>query len=140
MLFRSKVAGTSYRQNEIKLLGTQNPDYRLSTAQLAKKKLVDVSIYEYKFKKLKAQLEEEPTNEYDPNAIKVMISGRHVGYIKKGSCTHVKKLIKTNSIKSITAIISGGNYKYIFRCGDGNDSFDCDKTDDLFKIRIEIQT
>ena len=37
-------------------------------------------------------LEEEPTNPYDPNAIKVLINGEFVGYVPKESTEIMKEL------------------------------------------------
>lgn len=122
-----RVAGTSYKQREIKSLGSLNPDYQLNKAQLIKKGLLNTSVYEYTFKKLKAELIPEPTNEVDPNAIKVIVSGKHVGYIKKGSCAHIKKLLKSNTIVSVTANVKGGNYKYIQSFEPGDYAFESDK-------------
>ncbi len=139
-----RIAGTSYRQDAIKSLGTPNPDYKLTKEQLIKKNLLNVSIYEYNFKTYKAELVPEPTNKQDPNAIKVIIAGNHVGYIKKGSCAHVKKLITTNSIKSITATIKGGSSKYI-SCYDSpkerdKDSYEYESDKGTIGVEIKIQT
>lgn len=136
-----RIAGTSYRQDAIKSLGTPNPDYKLTKEQLIKKNLLNVSIYEYSFKSYKAELVPEPTNEHDPNAIKVIIEGKHIGYIKKGSCAHVKKLMSTNSIKSVTATMKGGNSKYI-SCYDAPKDRDKDSynySSDKFDIGVEIK-
>ena len=38
----------------------------------------------------------------------------HVGYIKKGSCTHVKNLLKSGKIAKIDAEIHGGKYKLLY--------------------------
>lgn len=139
-----RIAGTSFHQDAIMSLGSLNPDYRLSKEQLIKKGLLNVTVYEYKFQSYKAELVPEPTNQYDPNAIKVLISGKHIGYIKKGSCAHLKKLMSTNSIKSITATIKGGNSKYI-TCYDSPK--DRDKNSYIYEsdkgtigVEIKIQT
>lgn len=136
-----RIAGTSYRQDTIKSLGTSNPDYRLTKEQLIKKNLLNINVYEYNFKSYKAELVPEPTNKHDSNAIKVIIAGKHVGYIKKGSCAHVKKLISTDSIKSITATIKGGNSKYI-SCYDAPSERNKDSynySSDKFDIGVEIK-
>lgn len=122
---RHRIAGTSYQQDAIISLGTLNPNYKLNKSQLIKKKLVNTPVYEYNFKTYEADLVPEPSNEYDPNAIKVMIAGKHVGYIKKGSCAHIKKLINTGLIKSVTATIKGGNQKYV-SCYDAPENRDKD--------------
>lgn len=39
------------------------------------------------------QLQHEPDNRYDPNAIKVILAGTHIGYIPKQWCDTVKDTI-----------------------------------------------
>lgn len=108
----AKVAGTKYRdQKEIRSLGHKNEDFLLTKKELIKKFPDGATIDEYKYPPCKASLEFEPTNEYDPNAIKVLIDGIHVGYIKKGSCSRIKKLISQGKIESITAQIRCEKFK-----------------------------
>lgn len=133
-----KVVGHNYRQNEIKTLGILNPDYKLKKNELIKKGLVDVNVYEYNFPALKAELIQEPTNEYDPNAIKVVVDGVHVGYIKAGSCSRVKNLINNESIETVDAIIYGGNYKHLADCGE--EIYEMDSSRGDVRVRIEIVT
>lgn len=140
---KHRIAGTSFKQNEIKSLGVLNPNYQLNKSQLIKKNLINITVYEYTFNSFYAELIPEPTNEHDPNAIMVMIAGKHVGYIKKGSCAHVKKLINANSIKSITAIMKGGNTKYV-SCFDLEDrdksSYEYEASKGDIGIEITIHT
>jgi len=131
-----KVAGCNYKQAEIKSLGTINPDYSLKKNELIKKGLLDTPVYEYNFPKYSAALIPEPTNEHDPNAIKVVIADVHVGYIKKGSCSRVRKLMDTNSIKEVGAIVYGGNYKEVIDCGDVTE-MTREKGD--IKVRLDIE-
>lgn len=55
------------------------------------------------------RLEPDPNNLYDHNAIKVFIDDYHVGYIKKGSCTHVLQIINSDQIDHLTAVIYRGD-------------------------------
>ena len=106
-----KVAGTSFRQAAIKALGTKNPDFALTKGELFKRGLDEV--YEYTFNPKKAELVPEPDNPDDPNAIKVVVDGVHVGYIKAGSCARIHKLIRECRIEKIEAQIVGGKSKYL---------------------------
>lgn len=136
-----QVAETSYHQEAIKSLGTLNPDYQLTKSQLIKNKLINCAIYEYNFPSLTAELIPEPSNIHDSNAIKVVIAGQHVGYIKKGSCSHIKNLINSNAIKSVTANIYGGKNKYI-NCYDDSgdaDSYELEKDEYDIGIKITIE-
>ena len=94
-------------------------------------------MYQFDFYPSNVQLIEEPENEHDPNAIKVVIDGVHVGYIKAGSCSHVKKLLRENKISSISAEISGGKYKMLVP-GDDYDSFDLDRDSSPFFVTVEL--
>ena len=109
-----KVAGTSYRQDAIRSLGKKNPDYALSKRRMFKRWPYGVTVYEYNFQPKKAKLVPEPDNPYDPNAIKVMIDGVHVGYIKAGSCAHILRLISEKRIAKIEPHIIGGKYKELY--------------------------
>lgn len=39
-------------------------------------------------------LEREPTNQYDPNAVKVIVLGKHIGYLPKDSTNLVDKVLR----------------------------------------------
>lgn len=124
------VAGVTFqdRQKQIRQMGFENDDYRLS-----KKDFIDAfseyeKVYAIDFDPVKVELVEEPDNPHDSNAIKVIVDGIHVGYIKSGSCTHIKNLLHSDSIISISAEIHGGDYKYY------SEEYDEDKCDDVCKI------
>lgn len=122
------IAGTSYRQQQIASLGYRNDEYEQSRKELIENYIDDEKIYEIIFSPTDIKLIEEPENEYDPNAIKVLIDNVHVGYIKKGSCSHIKKLLASGKIKKITADIHGGKYKYIYN------EYDEEKMDDVIRV------
>lgn len=122
------VSGTSFRQAEIKSLSYENPDYRLTKKELIDEGFENQRVYYYEFQPINVELVEDPTNEHDPNAIKVVVDGVHVGYIKKGSCSHVKKLIHSGRINKIVANIKGGKYRLLYS------EYDYDKEDDVYHI------
>lgn len=109
-----KVAGTSFRQKELLAMGIKNPDYALTKKELLKKWPNGVTVYEYTFAPQKAELVPEPENPEDPKAIKVLIDGVHVGYIKAGSCAHIHRLLRENRIAKIEPRILGGKYKAVY--------------------------
>ena len=137
---RHRVAGTSYRTDAIKSLGTENPIYELTKRDLIDLDETDESIYEYEFPIFDAELIEEPDNEVDPNAIKVVLNGVHVGYIKAGSCSRVKKRMREDRIKRVTATISGGRYKYVSTHYDydGTERYTFDKGERFFSITLTL--
>ena len=73
-----------------------------------------MTVYEYTFDPQRVDLIPEPENPKDPKAIKVLVDGVHVGYIKAGSCAHIHRLIRENRIESIEPRILGGKYKAVF--------------------------
>lgn len=76
----TKLVGTSYRGADAKLL----------VAQLAKGDTVE--------------LELEPDNEYDSNAIKVMIGDCHVGYIDRDVAAYLAPYLEEDDI-TVTATV-----------------------------------
>lgn len=142
---KHKIAGTSYRINDILTLAVENDDYLLSKKDMINDFLYDKKIYQYEFFIHKTELIPEPDNPYDPNAIKVIMDGVHVGYIKKGSCAHVKNLMNSGTILSIKGSIYGGKYKYLAKTvelyGDEKPSdFELEKDETEYGALIEIIT
>lgn len=108
-----KVTGTSHYMDNILSLKSENLDYKSSKKDLIDEGYENERIYQYDFLVVKFDIEPEPTNLYDPNAIKVLADGVHIGYIKAGSCKHLLNAIRDNKIVKIDGVIYGGKYKYI---------------------------
>ena len=108
------VAGINYYQKELQAMGEKNPAYDLNKRELLKRWPKGVTVYEYTFNPQRVDLIPEPENPKDPKAIKVLVDGVHVGYIKAGSCAHIHRLIRENRIESIEPRILGGKYKAVF--------------------------
>lgn len=118
---RHHVAGPYYYKENIEKMAVENPDY-----SYGKKDFIDIfgrdrRVYKYLFNPHDIQLIEEPENPYDANAIKVVVDNYEIGHIKKGSCTHVKKLLHSNKIANITCEIGGGEYKICTEDYEGNE-------------------
>lgn len=58
------------------------------------------------------ELEAEPDNQYDPNAVKVFLDGEAIGYIPKEDAKRVKKLIEKEDYFYEFKIL-GGRYKEV---------------------------
>lgn len=123
-----KVSGTSFKQSEIKSLGEENEIYTWTKREIIDNFETDHNIYQLCFPDMPVELIEEPDNEYDSNAIKVVVNEIHIGYIKKGSCSHIKNLIKANKIVSITSDIYGGKFKRV------SSDYDFDKDKDIYDM------
>lgn len=109
-----KVAGVTNYEKEIRSLLVPNPDFQLSAAQIREKYSLNKRIPELIPGKTEAALVPEPDNKYDSNAIKVLINGILVGYIKSGSCSHVKKLLKESDVRIVVAEMGLGRYKQVY--------------------------
>ena len=107
------VAGTSFRESAILSLSTENPDYEMSKRDLIDSGMTDEKIWEYEFDPSDVKLVPEPDNPHDPNAVKVVVDGEHIGYIKKGSCKHILNLIAKDLILHIDCEMGGGKYKIV---------------------------
>lgn len=115
---KHKVAGVAHYKENILSFAQSNAQYSLSKKEMIANDFG--TVYEYSFRTGKTELIPEPTNQYDSNAIKVMIDGKHVGYIKKGSCKHIINLLNQNQIERIESKISGGKFKCLEFDGEGN--------------------
>lgn len=119
---------THYNQDDIKKLRTPNPEYK--NLPEPNRKCIDVPKYTYANKPVK--LIEEPNNQYDPNAVMVMVAGEKVGYITSSDNVHVKDILKNESVKYISAFFYGGDVKKVCPNGDI-----VEQSDDV-KIRVRI--
>lgn len=108
-----KVTSIDHRLDGFMQLASKNDDFRLSKKALIEEGLVSQRVYEYDFYATKAELVPEPDNPVDPKAIKVVVDGLHVGYIKAGSCTHLLKVLREDRIERISVALGGGKYKKI---------------------------
>lgn len=106
-----RVAGISFRTDAVLSLATENPDYKLTKTQLIRANVP--TAYQYLFNVRTTELVPEPDNPADPHAIKVIMDGAHIGYIKAGNCTHILNLMRDDKIESITGKLYGGPSKQL---------------------------
>lgn len=138
------IAGVTFegRQDKIKEMGFENEDYHLSKRDFIEFFSENEKVYEMEFSPVNVELIEEPDNPHDSNAIKVVIDGVHVGYIKQGSCAHIKKLLHSDSIVSISADVHGGKYKYYYEEYDeekDKDVYTIERDSSIFFVTLEIK-
>lgn len=112
--FEYPVVGESYHKKEIATLGYDNPDYKLAKGELYKRGYYEKAVYAYYFPKLEATLQPEPDNKHDPNAIKVLVRGIHVGYIGRTDCPAIKTMLDNGRIRRVQASIRGGDSRMIY--------------------------
>lgn len=137
-----KVTGVAHYTKNIMALAITDEDYDLSKRDLIDEERIEEKIWKYIFPYDTAELVPEPENPYDPNAIKVVVAGQHIGYIKSGSCAHLLKIIKQNAILKIDCKITGGPYKVIheeeFDDIEDNYTYSMEKDSKDFYVRLSI--
>jgi len=131
-----RIAGTSFHESEIQNLMLENDDYDMTASELIDSGMEDERVYRYLEAYCDAALEPEPDNQYDPNAVKVFADGIHIGYIKKGSAAHVKKLLEEDRIASMSINISGGPYKLAYLNEDDRPRIEKDNQN--FSVKLDI--
>lgn len=137
---RHKVAGTTYHLDAIMELAEDNPDYDMTQREIIDAGMEEERIYQYTFPDSPVELVDDPDNEQDPNAIKVLVSGQHIGYIKRGSTGRIHKLQRSGRVLGVTAEIYGGKYKVVI-CDDDDDGaerYDLIKDETGYGAAIEI--
>lgn len=108
-----EVAGTQHYLKELLEIVSENPDFDERKSFYAENYFDGDRIYKYEETTFEnVELIDEPENEYDPKAIRVEIDGVKVGYVKKGSTSEIRNLLKNPNIK-VTADFHGGPYKDI---------------------------
>lgn len=114
-----QVAGVSHYADDImKNIAYENDDYSLSVKELSEIYDVGDRVYEYSFDDCNASLIPDPTNEQDPNAVRVEVKGILIGYVKRGSCSHIKNLLKSPDFDHIKVEIGGSKYKRLYEDDD----------------------
>lgn len=131
---RIHVRGISNYKKNIMAVATENSDYDMSKKEL-EEEYPDERVWQYSFFP-KCDLVPEPTNEYDPNAIMVQADGLCIGYVPKGSTSHVRNLMKSGRIKWIDLKIGGGKYKYVYENEDGK--YELDRGEKEYSAIVEL--
>lgn len=140
-----KVAGISHYPDAVEALGVDNDDYNLSKRELIEEGRTAERIYRTDYFVSRVELVPEPGNPYDPNAIKVICDGQHIGYIKSGSCSRVHRLLREDLIETIEAEVAGGPYKilledYEAQNEDGEPVYRIEKDDVPHHAKLRITT
>ena len=135
-----KVTGMDYYKKAIKTLAVKNYDYGYTKKELEDNGLIGERVYQYEYYPIKIELVPEPTNPHDPNAIKVIADGVHVGYIKRGSCAHLLKVIAENRIEKIDCEMKGGKYKVLLADEDDyeDDTYILEKGDAPISVHLFV--
>ena len=92
--YKFEAVGMFARMDALLPLVRKKSDYwELSDADLMAQQENGARVYAYSPRHLDCELVPEPDNPHDPNAIKVMLDGRHVGYVPAEECADVRPLL-----------------------------------------------
>jgi len=131
------VAGIYYREADvIENLLFENPDFEMRKKEIIECCMEDMDIYKYEPFYGHADLVPEPDNPHDPNAIKVVVHGVHIGYVPAKKTKSIKKILDSNNVIEIGCEIYGGPYKIL---PDEGADIERGKTDIKSKISIEYK-
>lgn len=120
-----KITGVGHYADNIKSLMFENDEYSWSNKDLLDVYIEGDDIPEYTSTATHVELIPEPDNQYDPNAIRVEIEGVKVGYVKRGSCSHVKNLLNSPNFKYVMIDkFIYGNVKHVYSDENDNDYID----------------
>lgn len=135
-----KVTGVAHYEKNVRALGDKNDDYRLSKRAMVEIGLEETRVWEYDFCPIKVELVPEPDNPHDPKAVKVVVDGLHVGYIKAGSCSRVLRMLAEDRIQKIDVKVGGGRYKYLAvdYNEDGTEEYDLEQHELPFYVHLSI--
>lgn len=101
----------------------KNVDYGMTKKQIDDS-YIDDKIYEYEDVDCQIVLEPEPTNEHDPNAVKVMVAvpnstkWYHIGYVPREDTGIAKELIEKG--EKLVGKYSGAKYKALVESSSGD--------------------
>ena len=131
---RVHVRGVDNYAANIEEIATENPDYGLTKREL-QEDFLDERVWQYIFP-VKAALVPEPDNEYDPNAIMVQADGLCIGYVPRGSTSHIRKLMESGRIDHMKLKIGGGKYKEVTEVDE--DEYELDRDENPYSAILEI--
>lgn len=130
-----EIPGAYYHRTSIAKVANPNPDWRKNCKSLIKAGKANQKIYRFERTTKTAELVEEPNNPHDKNAVMVVVDGEKIGYIGADENLHVKNILKSKTVKSISATITGGEYKTIISESD----MIKDKTGPYVTVKIQYQ-
>ena len=111
------VVGMTYHPQSFARLQVANPDWRTAKKKILETGLAGKAIYHYTYINKPVTLKLDPTNRYGTDRVMVFIAGEHVGYLSEENDAHAREILEYGSIKYITAMITGGEYRIVFNDG-----------------------
>lgn len=127
--FRFNVAGVSFRNKEILSIAEENSDYEFTKREIIEYGMVGERIYRNYTLLPAIDLVPEPDNPHDPNAIKVVCQGVHIGYVPREFVDKVRDIYQTHNDAAAGGTISGGDYKVLY------EDYDPEKDKDVYTMK-----
>jgi hypothetical protein len=106
-----RVVGVNYREKNVQKLASPIKKYDMPASKIIEIGYMGRKIYRYFYKDSPVELRPEPTNQYDSNAIMVLIDGVHVGYVPQDETQNVRPFL--NGPVYISAEVTGGEYRTV---------------------------
>ena len=131
---KHRITGIDHYIENIELMAIPNPFYEDSKKEIIDNYMTEERIYEYTFEPHKIELRPEDDNSYDEKAVALYLNDLLVGYIKKGSCSHIRKLIKEDKIKKVEVNVYGGRYKVVYELIEDEDDIDVDYNNPKYEL------
>lgn len=97
-----RLSGVEYHTEEIRSLGTENPDYLLNREAIIAKQIGGENLYPYTFEPIPAQLK------IQGEEVAVVVQGKTVGTIGRNNRERVRRLFSGDRIESAVVKITGG--------------------------------
>lgn len=123
-----RVAGVPYYLDNLLSMAEPNYLYDYKKQELIDTCHADETIYKQTYGARHLDLTHEPDNPHDPNAIKVLLDNKLVGYIAAQDCQHILDIMDNDLFVSATCEIKGGKYKRV------NEDYDCIKDKSTYKM------
>lgn len=87
------VVGLAYNEEALEELRTESDDWSMSRKELLEEYSDGDRLYRYEWPLSPVEVVPEPENEHDPNALKVLLCGKKIGYVKKDQTDAVRALL-----------------------------------------------
>ena len=106
-----------------------NEEYDMTKSQLVKEYGYEATIYKWIPKTTDIKLVPEPNNQYDPNAIKIVVGNVTLGYVPAEQCLTILQALEEGRIITTVCTITGGLFKRLVET-----SYDSIKDSSIFEL------
>ena len=112
-VFTYGVAGLNFYMDNLMSMMVPNYLYNYRKQELIDTCNTDINIYKQTIEDKQVELIQDPDNPHDPNAVKVLLGGKQIGFVPAESCTHILDLMRSDRIVNLAYTVEGGKYKRV---------------------------